>query len=263
MAFLTPTTPRMRRATGRLVGVALALAVPVTALGCGSESETTASNASATPDASGTPSFSGPTNITNPYLPLSETPRVELRGTDDGAQIRTVRTLLDETEPFTVGGQDIEAAVVEDRAFKEGQLHEVAHDFYAQADDGTVYYLGEDVDYYEKGKVVGHEGQFRYGEDTDVLGVAMPADPKPGDEFSFEDIPDVGSERNRVATVGDQATIGGTSYDDVVAIEGRVLPDKEDEVKYYARDVGLIRETEGPDPADPESDVELVGEAAG
>jgi len=69
--------------------------------------------------------------------------------------VRATRTLLARKEPFTVAGQKVEAAVVEDRSLEEGELHEIALDYYAQADDGTVYYLGEDVDYYEDGRVIG------------------------------------------------------------------------------------------------------------
>ena len=189
------------------------------------------------------PRFTSPTNITNPYLPISKTQRVEFRGTNDGAKVRAVKTRLDRTQPFTIGRQRVEAAIVEDRGFQDGELHEIALDFYAQADDGTVYYLGEDVNYYKKGKVIGHEGAFRYGRDTEVLGVAMPAEPKPGAEFKFENVPKVGSEQNRVAKLGGEASIEGTNYTEVLAVEGLVLPDREKEVKYFARGVGLLRET--------------------
>ena len=146
---------------------------------------------------------------------------------------------------------------MEDRAYEDGELHEIALDYYAQADDGTVYYMGEDVDNYENGKVANHDGAFRYGEDTEALGVAMPANPTPGDEFSFEDVPDVGSERNTVKSVGEPETFGGTTYDDALAVDGYVLPDEEEETKYYARDIGLIREV------GPESDVQRVDESSG
>jgi len=201
---------------------------------------------------SGAPRFTNPAKVTNPYLPLSKTQSLEYRGTNDGARIRAVKTRLDRTQPFTVKGQRVEAAIVEDRGFEDGELHEIALDFYAQADDGTVYYLGEDVNYYKKGRVVGHEGAFRYGRDTDVLGVAMPAAPEPGAEFKFEDVPKVGSEQNRVAKMGGRASFGGTDYTDVLAVEGLVLPDREKEVKYFARGVGLVRET------GPKSDVRRV-----
>ena len=65
--------------------------------------------------------------------------------------------------------------IVEDRAFADGELVERTLDYYAQADDGTVYYLGEHVSNIENGKVVDHHGTWLFGKDTDVPGVAMPA----------------------------------------------------------------------------------------
>ena len=46
-----------------------------------------------------------------------------------------------------MAGEAVEAAIVQDRGYHNGKLHEIALDYYAQADDGTVYYLGEDVNY--------------------------------------------------------------------------------------------------------------------
>ncbi|MEA2347694.1 MAG: hypothetical protein QOG62_1481 [Thermoleophilaceae bacterium] len=211
------------------------LALTVGAGGCG--------GGATTPPAEALPVFSDPTNITNPWLPISQMKTSVFEGTEDGDQVRNVKKLLTRTESFTVGGQAVEAAVVEDRAYVNGELHEVADDFYAQADDGTVHYMGEDVDYYENGKVTGHEGAFRYGDQTQHLGVAMPADPKAGDEFSIEDVPGVGNERNTVAEIQPHARVGGRGYSNVLAIDGHVEPDNEDEVKYYVRGIGTIRES--------------------
>jgi hypothetical protein len=180
------------------------------------------------------PLFSNPTRITNPWLPISSTPRTELRGVKEGVKVRSVRTLLDRTKEFRVDGEVVQAAILEDRAFENGRLHEVALDYYAQADDGTVYYMGEDVDIYDKAgkKVVSHEGAFLYGRDTKTLGIAMPANPTPGARFTFERIPGTGSETNRVVA-RDARTL---------EIGARLLPEKERETKWYRRGVGLLKE---------------------
>lgn len=238
-----------------MVAGALALATGASALGCGAGATPATSSAprtSAAQTAEPPPTFSNSTEITNPWLPISKMTTSVFEGTDAGDQVRNVKKLLSRTEVFDVGGRKVEAAVVEDRAYVNGELHEVADDFYAQADDGTVHYLGEDVNYYEKGKVVGHEGAFRYGDQTQTLGVAMPADPRPGDTFSIEDVPGVGSETNTVKEVQPQAKVGGHIYRNVLVIDGHVVPDNEDEVKSYAKGIGTIRE------AGPGSDEQLV-----
>jgi hypothetical protein len=58
-----------------------------------------------------------------------------------------------------------------------GRILEDATDFYAQADDGSVWYVGEDVDNYENGVVVDHEGSWLAGKDGPP-GMIMPADPR-------------------------------------------------------------------------------------
>ena len=186
--------------------------------------------------------FSHPTRITNPWLPLSVRRCAEFRGVDDGRQARSVRRLLPTTHTFTIAGQRARAAIVEDRSYEGGLLREVALDHYAQADDGTVYYLGEDVDYYERGRVVSHEGAFRYGRDTRALGVAMPARPLAGQRFAIEDISGQGSEHNTVTRRVAHVAVSGGIYRDVVQIDGWVLPDREHEVKLYGRGVGLLTE---------------------
>jgi hypothetical protein len=200
------------------------------------------------------PRFTNPTRITNQWLPLSRTPRVELRGTADGKPARTVRRLLKRTKAFRVHGRRVRAAIVQDRAYLEGKLHEVALDYYAQADDGTVYYLGEDTDIYNAAgtRVISHEGEFLYGRDTNVLGVAMPADPRRGQRFVFEDIPRVGSERSRVVSLTRKLTVPAGTFEPVLEVEARVLPDRETEQKFFARGVGLLKE-QAPDGA-----VELI-----
>jgi len=156
-----------------------------------------------------------------------------------------VLTRLDRTRRFTVAGRQVDAAVFEDKAFEDGKHVETALDYYAQADDGTVYYLGEDVDVYERGRVVGHPGAFRYGRDTSTLGIAMPARPRRGQRFTFERIPGRGSERNRVVSTSACVRTPAGVFRRALRIAGYLLPEREHETKYYARGVGLVAEFGG------------------
>jgi hypothetical protein len=227
MAMFEPMNPNPRNRTSRALAALAAagvIAAGVTACGGGDSKDESGAG----------PRFSKPTQIDNPWLPISSTPRTELRGVKEGVKIRSVRTLLGRTKEFRVGGQVVRAAIVEDRAFEDGRLHEVALDYYAQADDGTVYYLGEDVDIYDKtGKrVVSHDGAFLYGRDTQTLGIAMPANPSPGVRFTFERIPGTGSETNRVLRRSAHT----------ISIGARLLPENERETKWYRRGTGLVKE---------------------
>ena len=187
--------------------------------------------------------FSTPRTIDNPYLPLTKFERCELRGTaDDDTRERSVKTLLQETKPFEVAGTRIEAAVIRDNAYEDGKLVETTLDYYAQADDGTVYYLGEQVKNLKNGKVVDTHGTWLFGRDTDRMGVAMPTDPQPGDRYRFEDVPGVTVESNRVEERGLRAKVDGRIVDDVLRIQEFIQPEGDVEYKTYARGLGVIAE---------------------
>lgn len=189
------------------------------------------------------PVFTHPTRIDNPFLPLSSHSRCEARGRVAGVVERTVRTRLDRTEPFTVAGQAVQAVIIEDRAFEGGELVERTLDYYAQSDDGTVWYLGEDVDHYENGRVVGHEGAWRLGRETRTPGVAMPPHPRVGSRWRFEDVPGVTTEHDTVITGFERVEVeNGTVYPDVLRVQEDLSPEGLSEYKWYARGVGEIRE---------------------
>jgi hypothetical protein len=189
---------------------------------------------------SAAPRFSNPRAITNSYLPLQSLKRDIL--TSKGERVeRTVRPDLQKA--FQMGDQKVEALVVEDREFAHGKLSEVALDYFAQADDGTVYYLGEDVDQYRNGKVVGHEGSWLLGKQTWQLGVLMPPHPKVGDRFRSEDVPGVTREDDEVLSVSETVTVAAGTYQNCVKIKEH-LSDGKTEYKFYAPGTGCVKEAE-------------------
>lgn len=197
--------------------------------------------------------FSNPTQIDNPYLPLSKFSSCELKGTEDGENARVVRTLLERTRTFRHNGRKVKAAIIRDRAFESGELVEETLDYFAQGDGGTVYYLGEHVDNYRNGKVVNHNGTWLYGRHTDTMGVAMGASPRVGDRWRFEDVPGVTTESNRVVARYKNLAVGGKTYRNVLKIREHIEPENENEVKFYGKGVGLLRERP------PDGRVDLVG----
>lgn len=193
--------------------------------------------------ASAVPGFSAPTTIDNPYLPLTKWKTCERRGVqDDGTRERGVVKLLKRTRAFSIGGQSVRAVVIRDDAFENGRLVERTLDYFAQADDGTVHYLGEHVNNIRRGRVVNHHGTWLYGKHTDVLGVAMPANPKLGDQWRFEDVPGITTESDRVEETGLRAKIRGKRYTDVIRVQEFIQPEGEVEYKLYAPGVGVITE---------------------
>ena len=82
------------------------------------------------------PVFSRPTEITNPLYPISQLESVVLLGNVDDLPFRSETTLLPYTDKVVWDGQEIEVALVQYLAYKDGRITEVALDRYAQADDG-------------------------------------------------------------------------------------------------------------------------------
>ena len=92
------------------------------------------------------PTFSNPTEITNPVFPVTLQESALLVGTVDDTPFRTEVTLLDHTRvSYSWAGMQVEVAVSQYVAFLGGPLDEVAYDLYAQDDEGNVWYFGEDV----------------------------------------------------------------------------------------------------------------------
>src|SRR6266498_2902874 len=131
------------------------------------------------------PSFSDPAKITNPLFPISELRSALLLGHVDGKPFRTETTLLPGTQTIAWGGQQIRVLVSQYVAYLDGRLEEVALDRYAQADDGSVWYFGEDVFEYRNGVVATTEGTWLAGRDGPPA-MIMPAKPKVGDVYRTE-----------------------------------------------------------------------------
>ena len=77
------------------------------------------------------PSFSDPTNITNPLFPVSKQQAVLLLGHVDGKPFRTEVTLLPETRIVEWQGLRVETVVSQYVAYLDGRIQEVAYDKYA------------------------------------------------------------------------------------------------------------------------------------
>jgi hypothetical protein len=97
-------------------------------------------------------------------------------------------TLLPQTRIIEWQGQKVEALVSQYVAFLDGRIHEVAYDFYAQDDDGAVWYFGEDVFNFKDGVIADTHGTWIAGADGPAA-MIMPGDPEVGDVYRPENIP--------------------------------------------------------------------------
>ncbi|MHC4408087.1 MAG: hypothetical protein ACYS0E_18815 [Planctomycetota bacterium] len=199
--------------------------------------------------ATGTPSFSDPLEIDNKYHPFVEF-RLRVYEIQQG---HTDATVIDvfaaDTRTFDYDGGTVECACLQEWEVEDGEIVEISLNYFAQADDGTVYYFGETVDIYEDGEIVSHDGSWLVGGpgpgdpvDTataDDPAVFMPADPEIGDIWKPEDLPDDDIEefveaikfRKKLQTPVEK-------FEDVLQVEERT-PDVEQ--KWYAADIGFVK----------------------
>ncbi|MEA2499699.1 MAG: hypothetical protein QOH26_2104 [Actinomycetota bacterium] len=147
------------------------------------------------------PTFSSPTEITNPLFPISELRSAILSGKVDDKPFHTETTLLPETKLIEwPEGETVETRVSQYVAYLDGRIQEAALDFYAQADDGSVWYFGEEVNDYRGGAAFSTEGTWLAGKDGPPA-MIMPGDPRVGDVHRAENIPGVAFEEVAIKTI--------------------------------------------------------------
>ncbi len=182
------------------------------------------------------PDFSNPTKITNPFFPISSQESVLLLGKVDGKRFRTEVTLLPYSRIVTWNGMQIEAAVSQYVAFLDGRLEEIAIDLYAQADDGSVWYLGEDVSDFSDGAIITKEGTWHAGIDGPPA-MIMPGQPKLGDVYRPENMPGIAFEEVQITKTN--VTVDGPFGKIAGSIVGSELHmDGSSEDKYFAPGYG-------------------------
>ena len=193
-------------------------------------------------------------SIEHPYLPLRPGARwVYTSKTDDGTE-RTV--VVVERGTRIVAG--VTATVVHDRAYRDGELVEDTYDWFAQDDDGNVWYLGEDTTAYESGKAPSKEGSWEAGVKGAKPGLALPGTPTVGDRYQQEYRRGVAEDRGEVVALDTRGAVPWGSFTDAVRTRD-TTPLEPDlvEFKYYVRDVGVVLEEEG------DERVELISFRAG
>jgi hypothetical protein len=176
-------------------------------------------------------------DIDNPFFPLPVGHRIVLEGEESGTSLLVRMTVLDEIE--TVAG--VETRVVEEFEAKNGQVVEISRNYFAQTQDGTVCYFGEEVDIFdEDGDVTSHAGAWRADGKANLPGIFMPSAIQVGLAFQQEFAPGIAEDQAKIVALGDATEVPeGTFADTVTFLDGNPLDGSED-TKVYARGIGLI-----------------------
>lgn len=183
--------------------------------------------------------------ITNRYFPLSELGPKVFEGTDtDPDTGEVIETRLESRVlPDTIVVDGVTVTVLEETAFEDGELVELALDYFAQHRNGDVYYFGEAVDNYEAGALKDHHGQWLSGVDGAVAGVYIGAAPAVGITYEQELAPGVAEDKSEVLAVGETVSSPAGTYTDCVKTRDYTpLEPGIEEAKWHCAGVGLVRE---------------------
>lgn len=177
----------------------------------------------------------------NPYFVLIPGHRLELEGKDGKTRVHLTITVLDDT--LTVDG--VQTRVVEERETEDGQVVEVSRNYFAFCEEtGSVFYFGEDVDFYEDGVIANHDGSWRAGVNGARPGVIMPGINLVGARYFQEVAPDVALDRAETLSVTETSTVPAGTFENVLKTKETTPLEKGREFKFYAPDVGLIRDAD-------------------
>jgi hypothetical protein len=178
----------------------------------------------------------------NPYFILKPGYQTTFEGEEGAKAGKLIITVLKET--LNLGG--IDTRIVEEREWSGGELVEVSRNYFAISQKtGDVYYFGEDVDMYKKGKVVNHEGSWRHGSKGATFGLMMPGKPVVGMKFYQEQAKGVAMDRAEIVSLTDKLTTHAGAFDRCLKTrETTPLEKLASEYKIYAPGVGLVKDGE-------------------
>jgi hypothetical protein len=176
----------------------------------------------------------------NPFFILEPNYQLVLSGGEAGEVAQVIITVLNETRD--VNGT--ETRVVEERETLGGELAEISRNFFAMCEEtNSVFYFGEEVDDYENGILIAHEGAWLAGEGANKAGVIMPGTILLGARYYQEIAPNVALDRAEIIDVGAVIqTPSGDFTDTLITQETNPLEPDVAELKYYAAGIGLIQE---------------------
>jgi hypothetical protein len=171
----------------------------------------------------------------NEYFILEPGFQLVLEGGDTKVEI----TVLNETK--VVDG--VTTRVVEEKEWKDGKLYEIAKNYFALCEQTKdVFYFGEDVDFYENGKVVKHDGTWHAGVNGNRAGLIMPGSPKPKMKYYQELAPGVAMDRAEIVSLNETCKTPAGAFSRCMKVREGSAISAGTEYKYYAPGIGLVRD---------------------
>jgi hypothetical protein len=171
--------------------------------------------------------------IDHPFWPMSPGNKWVYR--EDGQRVEV--TVTERTKQIL----GIDATVVHDAVSEDGELVEDTFDWYAQDEDGNLWYLGEETKEFENGEVKSTAGSWEAGVDGAEAGILLPGEPEAGQRYRQEYYEGEAEDNGEILSVDEKVEVPFGSFDEVLMTKD-TTPLEPDvlEHKFYARDVGPV-----------------------
>jgi hypothetical protein len=176
--------------------------------------------------------------VDNRFHPLRPGTRFIYVGKEDGEPQKTITDVTHGQK--TILG--VEVVVVLDRVFQSGALKEKTLDWYAQDEDGNVWYMGEDTKTYENGKVVSTLGSWEAGKNGAKAGIIMLAHPRVGQTYQQEFARGVAEDKARVVAINQKVSVPYGRFTGCLKTEEFTpLDPGATSVKWYCPGIGFVK----------------------
>ena len=179
--------------------------------------------------------------VDNPYYPRIAGMRWVYEGqTADGLE-RIEREVLTETREI----MGVQATIMRDTGYIDGIIKDDTLDYFAQDNDSTVWYFGEETQNYENGQPTDTAGSWMAGVDGALPGIIMYGDPAAHIGESYRQQYSVGQAEDMadlISISGGGVSVPYGSFDNVVlTYEYTPLDTSAHEIKFFAKGIGAIK----------------------
>jgi hypothetical protein len=182
--------------------------------------------------------FHNPLIIDNKYFPLKPGTTFIYKGTKEGEPTRDTFQITSKVKEIA----GISTREIRDNLYTKGVLTETTQDWFAQDDDGNVWYMGEfTTDFTNKENP--NEGSWQAGVKGGKAGIIMEAQPKVGDTYQQEFLKGVAEDKATVLSLNEKICVPYGCFTNVLKTkESTPLEPNVVSNKYYAKNIGDIKE---------------------
>lgn len=173
----------------------------------------------------------------NPYLPL--VPGTTMRYIETlGRHVSQIEITVTDSIREVMG---VRCVVVHEKVWEKDRLSQETRTWLAPDAHGNVWVFGEDACEFLAHRRVSREGSWEAGVDGAKAGIAMPADPHPGEPYRMSFAANMAEDVGQVIAVGDSVTVPFGTFGGCVATHEWSMLESGTDKKWYAPGLGLVR----------------------